>query len=308
MRRKLVKQGTTTMMISLPSKWVKSNNLDKGSEVEIDTENNNIVISTGLKENKKTLQLKLEASEETVIRTLLTNAYRMDYSKIHLQFQTEEQFKKISRTIKEYLLGFEIVSRTKDSCIIENITEPSTEQTESIFIKLLFNVNELIDNTEKLLEGEKNIEYISEIESNILRYDNFCRRIATKQNSNEEPTQLLWTFYTELVHGQREIFMLARYVSEQKNLKVAKDVKEYFKELKQVYLLLKEGYMKKDIKKLDEIHILEKTLIYQKGYNLLAKKIGKENILVYRMLSSARYFYLASSPMIGLLLWKNIKQ
>jgi len=308
MRRKLVKQGTTTLMISLPSKWIKSNNLDKGSEVEIDTENNNIVISTGLKENKKILQLKLEASEETVIRALLTNAYRMDYNKIHLEFQTEEQFKKISKTIKEYLLGFEVVSRSKNVCIIENITEPATEQTESIFIKLLFNITELIENTEKLLEGEKNIEYISEIESNILRYDNFCRRIATKQNSSEEPTQLLWTFYTELVHGQREIFMLARYVSEQKNIKISKETKEYFKELKQIYLLLKEGYMKKDIKKLDEIHVLEKILIYQRGYNLLAKKIGKENIIIYRMLASARYFYLASSPMIGLLLWKNIKQ
>ena len=33
MKRKLVKQGAGTMMISLPTKWIKENNLDKGDEV-----------------------------------------------------------------------------------------------------------------------------------------------------------------------------------------------------------------------------------------------------------------------------------
>jgi len=157
------------------------------------------------------------------------------------------------------------------------------------------------------MDGDKNLEYLNEVEANILRYDNFCRRIATKQNSHEEPTQLLWTFYTELVHGQREVFMLARYVAEQKDMKISKEIKEYLKQLQEMYELLKEGYMKKNIKRLEEIHNLEKTFIYKKGYNLLSTKKGKENIIIYRITSSARYFYLASSPLIGLLLWRNLK-
>jgi phosphate uptake regulator len=307
MKRKLVRQGTSTLMISLPSKWVKSNGLDKGSEVDIGTENNKIIISPGLIENKKELQLKIETSEETLIRTLLTNAYRMDYNRIKIEFKNEDQLREISKIIKEYLLGFEIVSRVNNTCVIENITEPSSTQTESIFMKLLFNISGLIEGTEKLMAGDKNSEYLTEIESNIQRYDNFCRRIATKQNSNEEPTQLLWTFYAELVHGQREIFMLTKFVSEQKNLQISKEIREYFKELKYMYGLLREGYIKKDIKKLEEIHDMEKTMIYVKGYNLLVNKKGKENVILYRIMSAARNFYLASSPLIGLLLWKDLK-
>ena len=52
MKRKLVRQGSSTLMISLPSKWVKSNNLDKGSEIDIDEKENVLEISVERKEKK----------------------------------------------------------------------------------------------------------------------------------------------------------------------------------------------------------------------------------------------------------------
>ena len=53
MKRKLVKQGAATMMISLPSKWIKENSLEKGSEVELEEEGSSVMISVDKKEKKK---------------------------------------------------------------------------------------------------------------------------------------------------------------------------------------------------------------------------------------------------------------
>ena len=35
MKRKVVKQGKSTLMISLPSKWVKDNNINRGDEIDL---------------------------------------------------------------------------------------------------------------------------------------------------------------------------------------------------------------------------------------------------------------------------------
>ena len=47
MKRKVNKVGPTTLSITLPSKWVKENNIKKGDELELDLKNNNISITTG---------------------------------------------------------------------------------------------------------------------------------------------------------------------------------------------------------------------------------------------------------------------
>ena len=43
MKRKLVKQGPATLMVSLPVKWLQSQNLNKGDEVDIEVKDNKIV-------------------------------------------------------------------------------------------------------------------------------------------------------------------------------------------------------------------------------------------------------------------------
>ena len=45
MKRKIVKQGAATLMISLPSKWCKKFGLKKGDEVDIETANDSLLVS-----------------------------------------------------------------------------------------------------------------------------------------------------------------------------------------------------------------------------------------------------------------------
>ena len=49
--RKLVKQGTATLMVSLPAKWIKQQELEKGSQVEV--EENNESVSEVIESSRK---------------------------------------------------------------------------------------------------------------------------------------------------------------------------------------------------------------------------------------------------------------
>ena len=46
MRKKLVKQGHSTLTITIPAKWARENKLKAGDELELNTKQNSLIIST----------------------------------------------------------------------------------------------------------------------------------------------------------------------------------------------------------------------------------------------------------------------
>jgi phosphate uptake regulator len=296
MKRKLVKQGTTTLMVSLPSKWIKANNLDKGSEIEITEKNNDLNISLQKQIKKKELTLAIKGYSPTALRSLLTNAYRLHYDKIIIEYTNEQDIIKIEQILKNSLIGFEIVSKTEKYCTIENITEPSIEHTDVIFTRLLHNIKELFESTKKQMLGTNEFSYITEIEENIQRYDNFCRRLSM----TSQYATLLVAFYKEISQAQREIYYIAEY-TDKKKVKISPETIKLFDEMIKMFEKLREAYQKNDLSLVEEMHSKEKELIYTKGYALLKTRKGEENIVLFRILTATRMLYLSVSPLIGII-------
>lgn len=292
------------MMISLPSNWVKENSLDKGSEVEVEVaQDKTIIISTSeIKKSLKDITIKLNTSTESSIRTLLTNAYRLGYDKLKIIYNKQEDIKTIKKTITNNLLGYELTESKKEFCIIENITEPSSDHTDKVFLKVIYGIGELIKDVENIFDGVENYETIEELEEKIKQYDNFVRRSHSK-NPNDEMA-LQWIFHNQLMHAQREVFLIYLYIKNKK-IKINENIKIFFNNLKEIYGLLKEGYLKKDITYLEKIHKMEKQITYEKGYDLLKKTKGEETIILHRIMAAIRNFYLCASPLQGILLWKD---
>ena len=295
MKRSLVKQGPSTLMISLPSSWIKKFNLEKGDNIELEEIDNNLVISKDEIRTKKETKINLSNYTESSIRTLIINAYRSGYDLVTINFQDEKQFQIINNTINNYLIGFEIIKKEKNKCIIENITEPSENQFEILFRKILYNISSLINTTESRLRNKEEDYTINVLK--IHQYDNFCRRVLSKRNLYLNST-LFWSFLTLLVHAQRELYHLNKYLD---NNKVNFTNFDFILKLKEIFQLLEESYIKKDIKNLEKIHELEKKIIYKDFYQLIQKN-KKENIILYHLASSIRNFYLCTSPLLGILL------
>lgn len=183
MKRKLVKQGAATMMISLPSKWVKANKLDKGDEVDLIEKDNELVIGTKLKERKDIL---IEISDENKrdIANLLTHAYRKGFDKIILKGKYKEALREIKTVVNDLLLGFELTEMKADSLIIENISEP-TSQKYDIILKKVF---QIIEDTGEIVVNDfengkfKSMQDIEDLRKQHDRFVLFCRRLLIKEN------------------------------------------------------------------------------------------------------------------------------
>jgi len=301
MRRKLVKQGTSTLMVSLPIKWVKENKAQKGSEIDIEAVGNNLIISTGGIEAKSETEIKLINLTESSIRTLITNTYRRGYDKVKVFYDKPSQFKILNEITKTKLLGFEIVQKGKGYCIIENITEPTADQFDTILKKIFYNITELFEITKDRINNNiKNDEFV-EVEERIQRFDNFCRRVISKRRIQADNSEFLWLFMSLMFQGQREIYHLNNKLLNNKT-KVPKEITKLLEANQEIFELIKKSYLNKDIHLLAKVHEKEKELLYWDGYNLLKNKTGKEALMVYHLMASIRNFYLANSPLSGLIM------
>lgn len=295
MKRKLVKQGAATMMVSLPSRWIKENRLGKGDEIDMETAGRGLLISSDAAKAKAETEIVLTGLTESLIRTMIGNSYRMGYDKVKVNFGSDRQFKILQETIKENLLGFDIIKKEKDFCIIESITEPSIEQFDNIIQKIFYNSLALFEITEKRLKNGKADENYEDVETRITQYDNFCRRVMAKKGF-EKNAQLFWAFLTAINHGQRELYHLNIYL-DSKKAKKNDSILEILDDSKELFKAIVACYEKKDKSLLENIFSKEKEIIYKKGY----KALEKDSIIAFHLLSSARNFYLAASPLSGLI-------
>ena len=307
MKRKLVKQGAATLMVSLPAKWLQGLGLGKGDEITITEAENELVISREGPSAKRKAEITLTKEVATGIRTTIINAYRAGYDVLTIHFENQKQLAIIKDTVNKFLLGYDVIKKGKDYCIIESITDPSPEKFDTLMRKIFFNTKEVIESTKERLQGRKSAVDYEEISLRIYQYDSFCRRVVAKKQKDIKEPHLFWTFQTLLVHGQRELYHLNRFIDNNK-INVSKQTLDLMEGLEEMFELLMEGFIKKKVGNFEEIHKREKELTYKKSYSLLINKKGKEEIAVHHIMNSIRNFYLASSPLIGMLLGEKIAE
>lgn len=301
MKRRLVRHGQATMTVSLPAKWLKRFNLKKGDEIDIQEKENHLVLSLDEEKWKTETSLNLSSLEESSIRTMMTNAYRLGYDKIKVTFNNEKAFEAIPELVEKNLLGFEIIQKGKNSCVIESVTEPAKEQFDNIFSKVFMNTEELFNILESALAGNK--QRFEDIERKIMQYDNFCRRIIAKRRIYDN-NFLQWSFHSSFVHATRELYHLLNYLSKNK-IKSQKEELDLFKKVKNMFEIIKRSYIQKDIKLLEKAHELEKEIIYKEGYATLKK--SDNPVVIYCLMAAARQFYISNSPLMGIIISRELE-
>ncbi len=296
MKRKLVEQGSCTLMVSLPKSWGRKQCLKKGDEVNIEEQGDAIIISPALASKKKSISINLTTNTESAIRLIIINAYRSGYDNIRLSFKTEAQYKYILGTIQNYTLGFEMTRKTSEDCALENISEPSEEKFDVLFSKIFNSLTLFIQGTHERLTTKARNDYHL-ILMNIHKYDNFCRRIITKQRVHADTAHFYWNFLSVLIHTARELYHLNKYLDAHM-VRKKESYTGLFNLMQEQISLIENAYYKKDISKIERLHELEPHILKMVYHDL--KK--KESPIPFHLNAALRHLYLSTSPLLGLIL------
>lgn len=180
MKRKIIQMAGKTMVVSLPSPWVKKYGIKKGDEVEVEEQDRRVTISTerALATDKKRLNI---SDLEPVINRSIIESYKKGYDELEVRFDNPELIDRIQKVIEE-LIGFEIVKQESTYCIIKAISQPSVNEFDNILRRLFLVIKRM---GEECLEGikkkdKKILSNVMDLDHNVNKFSNFCIRHVNK--------------------------------------------------------------------------------------------------------------------------------
>ncbi len=121
MRRKLIKIGNSTLLLSVPREWVISNNLSKGDEVEISPDQDKLTIWCDSRIMKEKLSMDFTDFKDVLAR-LIYAIYRSGVDQVQLRSKDPVLIDSIKSIIWKEAVGFEIMDQGDNSCTIVNVS------------------------------------------------------------------------------------------------------------------------------------------------------------------------------------------
>ena len=178
MKRKVAQIGPSTLMVSLPMKWVKENNVSKGDELNIIEDKHSLIINTSHKKNKLNIEINMSGLGSMLNRTICA-IYKAGYTNINFKYSTSKELNLIQETLDRTCHVFEIMQIKNNSVEVNSISSLDENDFDKVLRKIGHVLFDIIKDTEKAI---KNNDYAM-MQANMLkdkiidRHSDFCRRI-----------------------------------------------------------------------------------------------------------------------------------
>ena len=194
MRRKAIQLAHKTLVISLPSKWVKRCEIKKGDELDVEEIKNTLKIS--ISQKVKTNNKNVEAKDwERLLERYLISLYQKGVTEFEIRYNSADMFKKIQAASSQ-LVGFEIVEQAKGRLILKDITGPSEEKFKVVFRRLFLLVLDMMQEGISAMKtnNKKDIETVIVKDTEINKFSNFCLRKLNKGDVMDEEKARVYYF------------------------------------------------------------------------------------------------------------------
>ncbi len=182
MKRKVVKLGPATLVVSLPSKWTKRFGVNPGDEIEMEEKDKDIVISV-----EKRLQYTKEVLDFTsidhLLRRILASRYIKGVDEIDVHVNSLAKSRIVQKRVDE-LIGMAVVEQSKDKLIIKTVGGVSEESFHNILNRTLYLLHSISEGTmNAIINKETDLEYLADAEENINKFTDYCFRLLNKEPS-----------------------------------------------------------------------------------------------------------------------------
>ncbi len=136
--RRLQKIGSS-ILVSLPKEWVDAHNIGKGSQVQIETAENNLSITTGEgKKLSKEIEIEYPLPSEENIAANITGAYLLGYDVITIRGKSTISVKdrEVIRESMRRLVGMEILDEDASNVNGQFLLDETSLNPEKIFKRM----------------------------------------------------------------------------------------------------------------------------------------------------------------------------
>ena len=190
MKRKVVKQGTNTLTISLPQDWSRKYNIQNGDELDLDEDNNNLIIKTSSDKfyDRRTIEL---GELRKLVNILIIQSYKDGADEIKI-ISNEVKPDDLKRVLDESI-GYEIISSDNNSIIIKDLSGSSNHDFNTLFRRVLFLLQTILDESyEALKDNDKEaVSSLIEKDLDINKFSSHCIRTLSKNKVPKDKEKYL---------------------------------------------------------------------------------------------------------------------
>lgn len=303
MKRTVSRMGNSSLVMSLPSQWVKENNVKAGDEIEVDTNGSELNVSlTSITLPEKILERTVHNYSSRTVLNILNYAYRSGHTKIILHYKDQVQLNYIVQSVHTLLMGFEVIEQNKHTCTIQTIAEPSLEKVDVIIRKIFLLLKqfsaEIVQHISENASASSSITSIQQTKEMIDYFTNVARRsILSLQYGGKERSYFLWS-----VVGQLSLICHAYfYLQQNAPAKLAAGVRTSFSKVLQTsnQMLddLYDNFYKENLDSLDHLD-QQRTLVNQEIFHFMSnnQKISYIGCYLFEII---RQIQMASSFIFG---------
>lgn len=218
-------------MVSLPSKWVKANQVEKGDELDLEEKGKSLLIHSSPKKKNKAVEISIPTAS-SFSRRILLSPFKEGHDIIKVNFEDQKVLDLIQQNLY-LLMGFEIVEQGKNYCLLKNVMNIDLETVDSIFNRAIHIFSTMETELLEVIQGEqwKNIDAIIRREDFLNKYDLFCKRLL-RMNVYKDPLKMIqmsWILALVEEMGDCYIEICRHLMKEKKSLSL--DLKKIMKEV-----------------------------------------------------------------------------
>ena len=284
MIRKVAKIGPSTLMVSLPNKWVKQHHIQKGQELEVQEKEGSLLIYPSSHQGIETAEIKLEKKDQ-FLKRYLRSLYHRGFSEVKITCEDGIDINEIKKELDTYL-GFEIMEQGKNYCIIKNVAETVEGEFDVVLRKIFFMNAGMADDSLDQIKSNNyaSLNDIAAIERTNNKLVNLCYRILNKSGKMSDSQSLsIYTTLSSMENIADHYRDICLYANEKK-VKLSKNLEEFYKKVNLHYHQISGVYYKFDPMKAVDLRN-NRILLINSGYKLCEKLSNEETRIIHHLLS-----------------------
>ncbi len=233
MKRKVIKQGVSTLTISLPTYWTKKFNIKPGDEIELEDRGKELTITTEKNFSSKNTTIDIsKLTSKKVIRHFVNNIYIRGDDELAIMFDKPEKMDIIQDCIN-FNIGFAVVKQEKNSCVIKDVSGITDSEFNNMLKRVFFMIQAFGEEGLELIRRQQLPEDFWKRDLAIDKYVYYCLRMLNKKGYPEfEKTNLYYIVLLLLEYLADEYTRLYKNAS---NARFSKSTISIFSEVNDMY-------------------------------------------------------------------------
>jgi len=190
-KRKVIKLGKNSLLVSLPSTWVKQHGISKGDEISLDEKEGKLVLSSAStpQGTKATIDI---TNLNPIIKRALGALYKKGYDEFTVHFSDHDELELAHEVIREEFIGFEVVQHGKNHLVVREISQPHADQFDTVLRRQFLVIKDFANETASALSGKDHdwLKRLTLRDKDVNKLADFCRRLINKNQASQQATAL----------------------------------------------------------------------------------------------------------------------